>query len=63
MEFFKPVILSIVFSILVCSILIIFGAPAQSVILGGFTVVILAMGRSIYDHYKKRIQQKISPFL
>ncbi|MGA1864451.1 MAG: hypothetical protein ACMUHX_05265 [bacterium] len=63
MEFFKPVFLSIIFSVLVCSILIILGAPSQSVILGGFTVVILAMGRSIYDHYKKRIQQKMSPFL
>ena len=63
MEFFKPVILSIVFSVLVCSILIILGAPSQSVILGGFTVVILAVGRSIYDHYKKRIQQRMSPFL
>lgn len=63
MDFFKPIISSIVFSILVCSILILLGAPGPSVMLGGFTVIILSMGRSVYEHYKVRIAQKMSPFL
>ena len=63
MDFFKPIISSIVFSILVCSILILLGAPGPSVMLGGFTVIILSMGRSVYEHYKVRIAQKRSPFL
>ena len=63
MEFFKPIISSIVFSVLVCSILILLGAPGPSVMLGGFTVIVLSMGRSVYDHYKGRIEQKMGPFL
>jgi len=63
MNFFKPVVMSLLFSMLVCSALILFGAPTQSVLLGGFTVIVLTMGRSIYDHFKNRTHQKIDPFL
>ena len=63
MKFFKPVIMTILSSILVCSLLIFFGAPREPIILGGFTAVVLSMGKSIYDHFRDRIKQNISPFL
>lgn len=63
MDFFKPIIMTILFGVIVCTALISLGAHAPSVLLGGFSVVILSMGRAIYDHFSKRIQRKMSPFL
>lgn len=61
MRSLKTIIESILFSILVCTILIVLGAPAQSVILGGFTVVMVTVGRSLYDRYTRRISQRMNP--
>ncbi|MEW5805037.1 MAG: hypothetical protein AB1847_23375 [bacterium] len=59
MEFFKPVLISMLSGLLVCSILIVcFGAPREAVILGGFSVIALSMGKSIYNHFKSLPRQR-----
>jgi len=59
MEFFRPVLISILCGLLVCSLLIVcFHAPAESVILGGFSAVALSMGKSIYNHFKNQRMQR-----
>lgn len=64
MDFFKPVFMAVLCGLLICSILVVcFHAPAASVIMGGFSVVVFSLGKSIYEHYQKRIKRKMNPLL
>ncbi|MCL6583996.1 MAG: hypothetical protein K6U11_10210 [bacterium] len=60
MGFFKPVLMSMLCGLLVCSILIVCcAAPAGAVIMGGLSAVVFSIGRAIYNYFKNLISQKI----
>ena len=62
MQFFKPIIICIVSCIIVCSALILLGAPVEPVMLGGLSVMVLSMGKSVYDHFKYDNFQNLGSF-
>jgi len=63
MKFFKPIIMCIMSCIIVCTVLILLGAPFEPVMLGGLSVIVLSMGKSVYDHFRHNNFQDLGSFL